>query len=353
MTNILENNIKLIQQFNAKPINSVNNLPDFYSFKNGLIYSHRDFDLFLKNLENGNDSAIVTGVNASGYIHIGHKAVFDTALFFQNKYHLKVFIPISDDESYVSKKAETQEAAFKNAIELAKDMLAFGFNLKNTYIIIDHVYTNIYNLAIKASKHITMSEIKAIYGYKNEDNIGLHFYPAIQAAHTMLPEELFGIKNTLVPIGPDEDSHLRAARDIASRMGYSKPAVIHTMFLPGLDGEKMSKSRNNAIFYHDSEKEILKKIMSALSGGRKTIEEHRKLGGDPEVDIACAYLKYYYMNDKDAEKLYSDYRSGKLLSGNVKNMLNKFVSEELKSFQDRFSKITDAELNKVLLKNES
>ena len=286
-----EDNEKLVKRFGAEPLSKLKDLPDFYTFKKGLIYSHRDFDRFFAALKRGEKCAILSGFNASGTIHIGHKVVFDTNLFFQKKYGVKVFIPISDDESYVAGKVENQDEALQNALKLAKELLAYGFNPKKTYFIIDQIYTNIYNLAIKLSRKINLSEIKATYGYKNEENIGLHFYPAIQAAHILFPQEKFGIKNVLVPIGPDEDAHIRISRDIARRLGYRAPSILHAGFLPGLDGEKMSKSKSNAIFFSDSKKDIIKKVNSAFSGGQKTIDEHREKGGNSEKDVSYLYLK--------------------------------------------------------------
>jgi tryptophanyl-tRNA synthetase len=232
---IPQENADLVKVFGAEPVSKLKDKPDVYTFKSDLIYSHRDFDKFFAALKKGEKCAIVSGLNASGTIHMGHKAVFDTNLFFQKKYGIPIFIPISDDESYVAKKVKTQEEALENSLKLAKELLAYGFDPKKTYIIIDQIFTNIYNLAIKLSTHATMSEIKATYGYTMEDNPGLFFYPTIQAAHILYPQEKFGIKNVLVPIGPDEDAHLRICRDIASRIGYNKPAVLHIRFLPGLD----------------------------------------------------------------------------------------------------------------------
>ena len=74
-------------------------VPDFYTFQRGLVYSHRDFQPFFSALNRGEKYAILSGFNASGTIHLGHKPVFDTNLFFQKKYGIPVFIPISDDES--------------------------------------------------------------------------------------------------------------------------------------------------------------------------------------------------------------------------------------------------------------
>ena len=102
-----------------------------------------------------------------------------------------------------------EEPQSEEAKKLAKELLAYGFNPKKTFFIIDQVYTNIYNLAVKLSKKVNYSEIKATYGYKPEENIGLHFYPAVQSAHILFPQVAKGIKNVLVPIGPDEDAHIR------------------------------------------------------------------------------------------------------------------------------------------------
>ncbi len=349
---LLEDNKKLVEKFGAKEISSLKEIPDFYAFNNELIYSHRDFDKFYKALKKGEKCAIVSGVNASGTLHIGHKVVFDTNLFFQKKYGVPVFIPISDDESYVSGKIDTQENAYKYSIKLAKEMLAYGFDPKNTFIIIDQIYTNIYNLAIKLSKKVTLSEIIASYGYKREDNPGLYFYPAVQSAHILLPQELRGIKNVLVPIGPDEDSHLRIARDIASRAGYVKPSVLHIKFLPGIDGEKMSKSRNNYISLEDPEKILRKKANKAISGGRDTAEEQRKHGGDPEKDMSCFYLTNLFLDKQESESLIEDYKSGKLLSGDVKKKFGDELVKFIGDFQKRVSKISDKKVKDCLLKNE-
>ena len=247
---------------------------------------------------------------------------------------------------------KSQEEALKNSLELAKELIAYGFDPKKTYFIIDQIYTNIYNLAIKLSVKVNMSEIKATYGYKGEDNIGMYFYPAIQSAHILFPQDKFGIKNVLVPIGPDEDAHIRISRDIARRAGYKLPAVIHTFFLPGIDGEKMSKSKNNAIFFKDSPEVIRKKVNKAFSGGRITAEEQRKYGANIEKDVSIFYLTKLFLDDKESEKLIRDYKSGKLLTKDVKDRLYKELIKFTKGFQKRLKKVNSEKLDKCILKND-
>lgn len=277
--------------------------------------------------------------------------MFDTNLFFQKRYDIDVYAPISDDESYVSGKIRNQDEGIRNGLKLAREYLAYGFNPKKTHIIIDQIYTNIYNLAIKLSKSITLSTNKAVYGYEQSDNIGLNFYPAVQSAHVVFPETL-GMRNVLVPIGPDEDPHLRVARDVAEKHGYDKPAVLHGRFLPGLDGKKMSKSKGNAVYLSEDDVSLKKKIYSAFSGGRSSIDEHRALGGVPEIDVAYIYLKYLFLEPKEAEDVGEEYRSGRLLSGELKDMLCEKMLERIGRLKKNYGRIGKKELSASILRND-
>lgn len=330
-------NQKLVSQFGASLISEMKDLPDFYAFRNGLIYSHRNFDDFMRRLKSGEKSAVVSGFNASMTPHIGHISVFDTNLYFQKEHNVQVYMPISDDESYVSGKISDQEEGLKNSITIARAMIAYGYDPSKTHIIIDQLYTQIYNLAIKLSRGINMSEIKAVYGYSSDKNIGLHFYPAIQSAHIIFPNTL-GYRNVIVPIGPDEDAHLRVCRDVAEKFGFDKPAVLHSRFLMGTDGTKMSKSKNNGIFLMDTIKSIRKKVMNSYSGGRVSVDEHRKLGGIPEIDVSFQYLKSYFMTPEDSGLLYTRYKKGEILTGEIKTMLFEKISKRIEEFQERYEK---------------
>jgi len=347
-----ENKEKLIMSFGAKKIEELEEIPDFRLFRSGLISSHRDFDIFYQRLKAGEKSAIVSGLNPSGRLHLGHLGVFDTIIFFQQRYNVTVYVPLSDDESYVANKIENQEIGLKNSLELVKECLALGLDPKKTKFIIDQIYTNIYNFAIKLSKFINITTLRAVYNYTDSDNIGLTFYPAVQSAHILFPQ-LFNIKNVLVPIGLDEDTHIRVCRDVAERCGYEKPAVLHSSFLPGVDGKKMSKSKGNAIFLYEDEESIKKKVFQAFSGGRPTVEEHRRLGGNPEIDVACIYLKKLFYEKEKSDKLYEDYRAGKLLSGDVKKLLLDEILKRVRKFKENYNKITSKEMTTSILTNET
>ncbi len=348
---ILESSSRLVREFGASPIGEIPDLPDCPAFDRGLVLSHRDFDEFLRALRRGESCAVVSGFNASGTLHLGHRAVLDISLYFQRKFRLPVFLPLSDDESYVTGKVASTGSAHENAIRLAREVLAYGFDPARTHILIDHVYTNIYNLAMELSRRLTVSTIRATYGYSMEDNPGVFFYPAVQAAHVLLPMAVLGYDRVMVPIGPDEDPHLRICRDVAARQGLRKPAVLHVRFQPDTDGVKMSKSRGNTIGLFDSEATIRRKVGGALSGGAVSVAEHRKLGGDPSRDVAYYCLEKYFLEPSEASRLAEEYRRGEVLSGTLKNDLADRLVQESRHRLLSLRKVTDRVLARALLQN--
>ena len=91
------------------------------------------------------------------------------------------------------------------------------------------------------------------------------------------------------------------------KLKYPKPALIHSKFFPALQGPstKMSASDvNSAIYLSDTPAQIKKKIKAhAFSGGQETIEEHRRLGGNPDVDVAYQYLGFLFEDDEKYAQL--------------------------------------------------
>lgn len=343
---------KLIKEFGTQPISTVKDLPDFRTFKNGIVFSHRDFDKFLNATKAGKKVAILSGFNASGSIHLGHKITFDTSVFLQKKFKIPVFIPISDDESYVTGKIENQEQGIKNARLIVAQMVALGFDMKMTRIFIHQEYTKIYNFAIKLSKRSTLSEIKAIYGFEDSTNPGLMFYPAIQAADILLPEldEFSGKKPVLVPIGIDQDPHVRYARDLADKFGLVKPSTIHHKFISGLRGGKMSKSNpGSAIFLDENPEKAAKMCLNALTGGRNTIEEQKVKGGEPDKCVVFEYENNFFMSEKEIQDLRNKCIKGKIMCGGCKKILANNVKRFLINFQSKVKKV-EKEIDKYLLK---
>ena len=308
--------------------------------KRGLYFSHRDFDLWLADAQSGKKVSILTGRGPSEKMHLGHLIPFLLAKSLQDAYNCNVYIPISEDEKFFVKKTLSFKDAKSFAEDNLLDILALGFRQSRTFVIKDFSYPHLYPQASQIAKLLTYSEAKAVFGLKPETNLGWTFYPAVQAAHILLPQFIEGAHKTLVPVGIDQDPFIRLTRDIAthSSLNFTKPEAIHSKFLPSLKGgAKMSSSdeENSLIYLSDSPEEIKKKINKyAFSGGKDTIEEHRKHGGNPDIDISFQYLKYLFEDDdKKLAKIEKDYRSGKLLSGELKTIAIEKINAFLKEHQ--------------------
>lgn len=108
-------------------------------------------------------------------------------------------------------------------------------------------------------------------------------------------------------------------RDVAPRLGYLKPALIHAKFFPALQGAKSkmsSSSETSAIFVTDTPQLIKTKINKyAFSGGGETVEIHREMGGNCEVDVPYQWLTFFLEDDEKLKQIHDDYSSGKMLTG--------------------------------------
>lgn len=323
--------------------------------RRGIYFSHRDFDKWLENSDNGRKISVLTGRGPSEKMHLGHLVPFLVAKSLQEEFNCNVYIPISDDEKFFVK----ENLSYENAIEYSKDnildLIALGFKPGKTFIFQDFVYTDIYKYAARIAKRMTYSTAKAAFGLTPEKNIGWSFYPAMQAAHILFPQFKEGKHSTVVPVGIDQDPFIRLTRDIAehSDFKFEKPAALHAKFIPSLQGgAKMSSSGEGVIFLSDSPEEVKRKINKyAFSGGRDTLEEHRKFGGNPDVDVSFQYLKIFFEpNDKELKKIEEDYRSGKLLSGELKKItidkINAFLKEHQKKREE-----AKKQVDKFILKN--
>lgn len=337
---------KLIEKFGTSPIDE-KLLERFFKAAGAkhhlltrrIFFSHRDLDKVLDDWEQGRGFFLYTGRGPSGPMHIGHIIPFYFTKWLQERFDVNVYIQLTDDEKFLEEERgltldETRKWAYENALDIA----AVGFNPDKTFIFQDTEYIrNMYPLALKVARKVNFSWVKAVFGFTPQTNIGLAFYPAIQVVPA-----LFEHRRCLIPAAIDQDPYWRIQRDIAESLGFYKTAAIHSKFLPPLTGPigKMSASKpESAIYLSEDAKSVRKKIWQAYSGGQPTAELHRKLGGKPEVDVAYQWLYYFFEpDDEKVKKLEEDYRAGKILSGEMKNILIEKVTKFLEEHQERREK---------------
>jgi tryptophanyl-tRNA synthetase len=325
---------KLISEFGTSPLTQdilvrfeklTGELHPFLRRK--IFFSHRDFDWILDMYEKGVPFAIYTGRGPSGYTHLGHMMPWIFCQYLQEKLDVTMYFQITDDEKYMHRNDLTLEQTRAFAYDNALDFIAQGFDPEKTFVFTDVDYAKtLYRIAVQIAKRVTFSTVKAVFGFTNSTNIGMIFFPAIQGVPCFLPSELENRKvPVVIPAAIDQDPYWRIARDVAEKIGYYKPAAIHNIFLPSLEGPsgKMSASaEESAIFTVDSPEVARRKVMNAFTGGRETLEEQKTLGGTPEV---CTVYQYYYFlfepDDFALEKRRQACTSGDLMCGQCKKEL--------------------------------
>ena len=314
-----------------------------YLVRRRVFFSHRDLDLVLKDHETGRGFFLYTGRGPSGPMHIGHIISFYFTKWLQDQFKTNVYVQITDDEKFLEEKRNlTYEDTQKWARENILDIIATGFDPEKTFILQDTEFVgHAYPLILQIARRVNYSVAKAVFGFNSETNIGFQFYPSIQILPSLLEK-----RRCLIPSAIDQDPYWRIQRDIAEPMGFQKTAAIHSKFIPPLTGmhDKMSSSRpETAIYLSDNEKTVRDKVYRhAFSGGQDTIQEHRKLGGDPEIDVSFQWLYMFFEpDDKRIEKIRSEYKAGRMLTGELKDLLIEKVTMFLHEHKQRREKGKD------------
>lgn len=279
--------------------------------------------------------------------------------WLQDVFDVPLVIQITDDEKFLWKDL-TLEQANKLAHQNIKDIIAFGFNPEKTFIFCDLEYIpsckEFYWNMNRIQKCVNFNQAQKIFGFDETSYIGKVSFPAIQAApsfSTSFPH-MFGEQRIpcLIPCAIDQDPYFRMTRDVAPRLGLPKPALLHSTFLPALQGAKtkMSSSEvNSAVEVKDTANQIKKKINKyAFSGGKVSVEEHREFGGDTSVDVSFKYLEFFEPDDEKLAKIKLDYESGDMLTGELKKLLIEKLQGIVKEFQERRETVTEEVLEKFM-----
>jgi tryptophanyl-tRNA synthetase len=336
---------RLIKKFGTQPLTeSILNRINKHAgaihplLRRRFFFSHRDLDWILDQYDEGRSFVLYTGRGPSGPVHLGHVVPWIFTKHLQDVFEAKLYFQLTDDEKFLIHPEHTLERVEAFTRDNILDIIAIGFDPEKTKIIADiRDVDALYEIAVKVAKHINFSTVRAVFGFEESSNIGIIFFPAMQAVPAFLESELTGERvPCLIPAAIDQDPYWRVTRDVASKLGYYKPSQIHCKFLPGLGkGGKMSSSiPETCIFMKDSPQAAAKKIMDSFTGGQSTAAEQRQLGGSPEICPVYYYQHYLFEDDdKKVEELWRKCKSGEILCGECKSLLIEKVQDFLVEHQ--------------------
>ena len=386
--------------------------------RRGIIFAHRDLNSILNAKKTGKPFGVLSGLMPSGQMHLGHKMVIDQAKWFQDLGG-DVTIAVADLEAHATRGLSLEKCRKYAIEEYISNYAGMGLNPEKTSIYFQSERPIVQKMGFTLGTKTNLSEMEAIYGFTGKTSLAHVQSPLVQAGDIVHPQldEYGGLRPIVVPVGIDQDPHIRLTRGMVSKtnwfnvnqnktgnltiglsiqdnnqeimgmredggidknqrkmivdkaisainkagynelnsnpkhgtidikdatsenqneiqhqllslerqlggMGLMQPSSTYHQFAVGMTGGKMSSSQpETTIFLNDSMKSIEKKIKSSFSGGQATVEEHRAKGGDPDVDVAYQYLRYFFEeNDKELGNIREEYMSGKLLTGEIKSI---------------------------------
>ncbi|MHA1258018.1 MAG: hypothetical protein ACTSPS_20745, partial [Promethearchaeota archaeon] len=291
-SNILDEEYdRLIKQFGITEVDEILR-QKFHSNKflrRKIIFGHRGLADIYKAIETAKPWAVMSGIKPSGPFHLGTLTTALEIVEFQ-KMGGKAYYCIADIESWEDNGITYEEA---EAVDNLADILALGLDPSpdKAYIWRQSKEPIVKDVAFKVGRLLTQNMVNAIYG---EKPFGLYLAALVQCGDIVLPQIMDGIQPTVVPVGIDQDP---------------------------LDGtEKMSKRNPNSYFtFNEPIKSIEKKVMGALTGGRRNKKEQQELGGEPQICMIYKILTYHF--EEDDEKLADDFTrcvKGELMCGEHK-----------------------------------
>jgi len=394
---------RLFAEFGIEPIGEVaRRLPEVPPFmRRGIVVGHRDYSLVVDAIRNKTPFHVLTGFMPSGLPHLGHLMVMKEVVW-----HVRQggngYVAVADREAHAVR-GISWEKCREFGKEYLKALYALGFEGTTYY---QSKNERLKDLAFEASTKVNFSDMSAIYGFGPETSLSHAMSVITQVGDILFPQLDAGPAPTIVPVGLDQDPHIRLTRDVAYKLrmftvedrgdhisvrsknapqealeavsrafvgskkyaghvdvtglpmnrvedtvreieiahggfGFYLPSSTYHIFMPGLQGGKMSSSVPESSFgFYEADKSVKKKVMGALTGGRMTLEEQRRLGGEPD-QCSVYLLNLFHMLEDDVEL--SDLRrrceSGELTCGQCKKETLERVQMFLKELRDKMDAV--------------
>ena len=430
---------RMIEQFGLTPMN-LRSMPNpGMLHRRGIVFAHRDFDVITESIIKGDPFGVLTGLMPSGRMHLGHSMVIEQVRWFQDQ-GADVTVAVADLEALATRGTSLHKGRETALREYVLNYAALGLDADKTNVYFQSSRPEVQRLAFTLGKRTNLSELDAIYGFGGDTNLAHVQAPLVQVGDIVHPQldDFGGLRPIVVPVGVDQDPHLRLTRDITQKtnwfnvkkrksggltvalsvqednlaemgvsqtgridmdsraklvgnivdsiaelgfsdiksnpkhgiieipgatmgdrsririmllqierdlggLGLMPPCSTYHRFAVGMTGDKMSSSKPESTIFMDDEIDSMeRKVKRAISGGQPTVEEHRRLGGDVSKDVAYQYLQFFFENDDTAlAEVKSEYESGRMLAGEVKQICIDRATDWLIDLKQRRDQMED------------
>ena len=287
---------------------------------------------------------ILTGDRPTGSLHLGHY-VGSLANRIRLQDEHECFLILADYQVLTDHLRETEKIA-TNIREIVLDYLSVGIDPNKNTIFIQSLIPEIAELTMYFSFLVTVSrlqrnptvkeETQAARVSNKEFTYGFLGYPISQAADILI------VRANLVPVGEDQLPHIEQTREVAQTFNrhfkevFPIPDPLLSKFprLLGIEGQKMSKSRNNAIYLKDSPEKVAMKVKQAYTDPtRIRITDP----GHIEGNVVFSYLDAFMTDQEELQEIKNRYRAGKIGDVAVKQRLTEVLNDFLDPIRERRS----------------
>ena len=389
----------IFSEFGIDPISTVvPDLPEIPAFiRRGIVVGHRDYQVVAKAIRDRAPYYVMTGFMPSGHPHLGHLMVMKEVVWHV-RHGGTGYIAIADREAHAVRGISWEQCRVFGE-EYLRCLYALGYEGTTYYQSENHA---LHGLAFEASTKVNFSELAAIYGFGPDTSLSHAESVITQVADILYPQVDKGPAPTVVPVGIDQDPHLRLTRGIAHKLrmftveerdgyisvrsknapqeavfavhaafpgskkfeghvdirtrpleevkdrvreierghggyGFYTPSSTYHIFMPGLQGGKMSSSVPESLFsFGEPDESIAKKVRNALTGGRMTVEEQKRLGGEPDrCSVFLLNLFHLVEDDRELEEIRKSCQEGCLLCGPCKKATLERVWSFLADLRER------------------
>ncbi|MCB0330516.1 MAG: tryptophan--tRNA ligase [Bdellovibrionales bacterium] len=286
----------------------------------------------------------LTGIRATGQLHLGnYLGAIKEGLKLQNEYECLYFI--ADLHSLTTNK--DPKALREQSLDIAASWLALGLDVSKHLLYRQSDLPHVTEFAWYLSCVTGVGYLQKAHSYKDavakdkEVNHGVFAYPVLMAADILMYEP------DLVPVGKDQKQHVEMSRNMAGSLNslYGKellklpePKINEdVMTIPGLDGQKMSKSYDNVIPLFSTEKDLRKKVMSLVTDSTG-LEEPKKLDGS-----TVGLLFELFASADEYQDLKGRLSAGGLGWGHAKEELFQAINRELSEARARYFELREDE----------
>jgi len=281
---------------------------------------------------------ILTGIQSTGTPHLGNiLGAIMPAIAMANDPNNESFLFIADMHSLTQIK--NGEELRNNTYAVAAAWLAFGLDINKTVFYRQSDVPQTAELSWYLSCFFPYQRLTLAHSFKDKAdrlddvNAGLFFYPMLMAADILLYDA------NIVPVGKDQLQHIEMTRDVASRFHAQLGETFvlpegkiqeETMYIPGTDGAKMSKSKGNLINLFQTDKQLRKQIM-----GIQTDSTPMEDPKDPDTDNVFALYKIL-ASDAQIEVMRTHYLNGNYGYGHAKQALYEVIVERFADAREKF-----------------